>query len=147
MPDMRDVITKAIQSFSAGDVETVNLLFKAMAPQLAEHLVENLPLIQEWAVGATVNGKLDDIDDETWEREEALRSLASAQESDRQWATKHNIPPGEQRQLYTRFSIGWIPEEEPDIEEDLARLVLNDEDDGAAEPEHDWQPTGFKPSV
>jgi hypothetical protein len=145
MPDMRDVITKAIQSYAPNADGSPNMVVLAMAPLLAEHLVDTLPLNQEWAVGATVDGKLDDIDDETWDREEALRSLASAKELDRQWAVRHNVALSG-RQLYTRFSIDWIPEEEPDIEEDLLRLVEQDEDDGIPEPEHDWQPTGFSPA-
>lgn len=146
MPDMRDILTKAIQSFSAGDVEAVNLLFKAMAPQLAEHLVETLPLVQQWAVGNEFDGKLDDLDDETEDREQAVRALAESKEFDRQHPELSGYPRRNTRQLYTSFGIDWIPDPEPDIEEDLVRLVLNDEDDGAAEPEYDWQPTGFHPA-
>jgi hypothetical protein len=145
MPDMRDVIIKALQSYSNPD-GSPNMLIMALAPGLVEHLVATLPLIQLWAVGVDINGKLDEIepDTETEVRDDALRELAGLQENLRQLHVKNGPPSIEiSYGLYTSFGIDWIPDSEPDIEEDLLQLVLNDEDDGVEEPEHDWQPTGF----
>lgn len=144
MPDMRDVITKGIQSYadSIDPFPESQLAIRALAPALADHLVDALPLIQQWAVGTEINGKLDDLDDEDEDREAVIRHLAEAREFDRQTEAsygKQNVA----RNLYTSFGIDWIPDPEPDIEEDLLRLVEQDADDGTPEPEHDWQPTGF----
>lgn len=150
MPDMRDVLTKAIQSYSPSEWgDRPNMLMLALGPGLAEHLVNTLPLVQQWAVGTEINGKLDEIepDTETEVRDDALRDLASMQEELRGWKAREYRTPEELSHsyaLYTSFGIDWVPETEPDIEDDLAQLVLNDEDDGASEPDHDWQPTGFQ---
>jgi hypothetical protein len=157
MPDMRDVITKSLQSWcdKAFPAELGTQYcdpIKALAPAMADHLVENLPLVQQWAVGVEIDGKLDevDLDTETEVRDDAMRELAGMQEELKGWKAREVQTPEEEKMsyaLYTTFGIDWIADPEPDIEEDLARLVLNDEDDdGAAEPEYNWQPTGFKPA-
>jgi hypothetical protein len=141
MPDMTDMVTAGIQDYVSKMTGPLNVGLMALAPAMAEHLITYLDLQQLWAVGTEFKGKLDDIDDETENREEALKFLASAKEHDRLNEVNHGKTEAVRR-LYTTISTDWVPDDELDIEEDLVVLVAQDDPDPNPDCSHDWRQEG-----
>jgi hypothetical protein len=146
MPDIQDLMVKAIQSYAntIDFSEDSRLCILALAESMSPHIINELGLKQEWAVGTFFRGKLDDIDDEDTDPQVVMDSLEIQERADKVWLSaetpEDDIP---RRALMTRITTGWAEEVDPEVDEHLLELVANEEvvlcANGGSPDAHDWR--------
>jgi len=132
MPDLQDMVTSAIQSYTQkfnSPNDPGALVLMAVADDLATHLIDDLRLRQEWGVGTfQKRGSkelLDDIICEDTQRDRALRNVRRMQQTDKAQIGEQDVDF--RRALVTYIFRDW-EEEATDAELDpaLVELVEND---------------------
>lgn len=123
MPDIQDLLVKSIQNYarSIDAFAEDQIAIMALAEDMAAFMAEDMNFVQEWAVGTLVprdgDELLDDIDDEDFDRDRALRSLK-----------KQSLTNGfERRALVTRMYMEWVEDTEPALDAELVELVQKDQ--------------------
>ena len=120
--DIEDQVIKALQSYD-------NTLISAIAEDLAQCVIRELKLKQEWAIAlAFVNldgsERVDDIYCDASNRQYVVDRMNS--EHDLDCGLYGAEESGLRRYLVSRLYTGWEEEKDPEVDEDLAALVVED---------------------
>lgn len=133
MSDMHDMFTEVIQSYAgkfSNPTDPGALVVMAIAEDLAAYQIEQLNLVQEYAVGtlvkrtANTSEYLDDVMYEDHDRNRALKNLGIAQHQDEH--ILGDSASGFRRALITHIYREWEEEVEPELDAALVALVESD---------------------
>lgn len=129
MPEIQDLVTKAIQGYAETipQFEESRLCILALAEQMAVYVIDDLKLEQEWAVGTFFGGQLDNISDEDVDPSPVMDALEAHELLDAQDARAGVLNETMRRALMTRINTGWAEEDDPEIDEHLVELVEAEE--------------------
>jgi hypothetical protein len=132
MTDLNDSFTAAIQSFADKELHPeLRMALLALAPAIATHVIAELDLDQEWAVGTFVKRDgdrwlLDDILADTNTRDRAVKSLQSYRQLDRERSIDDIENADFRRAIVTRWYREWQEDVQPVLDDRLVELVQND---------------------